>query len=219
MAPTDAEPSGSRRDGYGWQARAYDLVVEPMNAPLRERARALLPVAPGSVVVDVGCGTGAALAEYRDAGCRVRGADPSEAMLQRARERLGDTAQLRLMTGPEVPFPDDEADVVILSLVLHSITRPEALDLLGESARILAPGGRLLVTDFSGGGVRFPRGWWIRGMTVLAEVAAGPAHAGNSLAYLRAGALEGLLGSEWEVESSKRVAGGNIAISVLRHRD
>jgi predicted TPR repeat methyltransferase len=68
-------------------ARFYDQVVEPLNAPPRDAARRFHPAPAGSVVLDLGCGTGAALADYRDLACTVMGADPSPAMLQRARAR------------------------------------------------------------------------------------------------------------------------------------
>ena len=51
---------------------------------------------------------------------------------------------------------------------------------------------------------------------MVAELAAGPTHARNSAAYLRSGALPGLLKSDWELETAKNVAGGNVTISVLR---
>ena len=205
-------------DEYGWQSKVYDRVIEPLNAPLRVKARALLPAKPGAVVLDVGCGTGTALAEYEEAGCVVLGTDPSAAMLAQAQQRLGDNADLRPKTGEEVPFPDGCADVVLLSLVLHSLRRDEAARLLTECSRVLRPSGRLLVTDFGASGLRFPRGWSARLLTVFAELAAGPTHVKNSDAYLRRGGLPGLLTSDWELEAAKNVAGGNVTISVLRPR-
>ena len=62
-------------DAYAIQARLYDLVVEPLNGPLRAVAHRLCPTRPGWTVLDVGCGTGSALAEYAAAGCHVIGAD------------------------------------------------------------------------------------------------------------------------------------------------
>ena len=74
-------------DAYAIQARLYDLVVEPLNAPLRAAAHRLCPTRPGWTVLDVGCGTGSALAEYAAAGCHVIGAVPSPAMIAQARDR------------------------------------------------------------------------------------------------------------------------------------
>ncbi len=202
-------------ESYRWQARVYDLVLEPVNAPLRQVARRLAPTPRGATVLDVGCGTGAGLAEYRDAGAQVLGTDPSAAMLQQAGQRLGDGADLRPMTGSIVPFPDRSADLVVVSLVLHSLARDEAVELLGEVGRVLRPGGRVVVTDFGVERLRFPRGWWTRALTVLAELAAGPTHARHCVAFVGGGGVPALIGPGWRVEQAKHVAGGNITITVL----
>jgi len=128
-----------------------------------------VPTRPEWVVLDIGCGTGATLAEYEAVGCRGIGADPSPAMLGRARDRLG-----------------PEAD------------------------------GRVLVVDFGTTRLRFPRGRIGRGVTAVAELAAGPRHAANSLDYLRRGGLPALV-SEAGLESwaVRPTAGGAITIEVL----
>jgi len=203
-------------DAYAWQARVYDQLIEPMNAPLRRVARRQASPPAGGVVLDVGCGTGTALAEYAAEDFTVLGSDTSPAMLEQARRRLGDTADLRLAEGPVVPFDDGCADLVLLSLLLHSLDSREARALLEDVARVLAPGGRVLVTDFGVAGLRFPRGLVTRGVTVVAELAAGPTHALNALRFLRAGGLKSLLEPEWTVEREKHTAGGGVTVTVLR---
>ena len=98
-------------DAYAIQARLYDLVVEPLNGPLRAAAHRLCPPHPGWTVLYVGCGTGSALAEYAAAGCHVIGADPSPAMIAQARDRLGGEADLRLIDGSRLPVDDASADL------------------------------------------------------------------------------------------------------------
>jgi ubiquinone/menaquinone biosynthesis C-methylase UbiE len=204
-------------DGYGVCARFYDRALEPLNAPLRKAAHRLHPPQPGWVVLDLGCGTGAALADYRDSGCTVLGTDPSAAMLQQARARLGNEADLRQTDGEHIPFEDGCADLVLISLVLHSVSRASAIQILREAARVLAPDGRILVTDFGTDGLRFPRGWMTRGFTTFAEILAGPEHAGHAVAYLRHGGLDPLVReSGLLIENRRPTAGGNIVIAVLR---
>ena len=203
-------------DPYRLQSLVYDRVIDPLNAPLRALARRIAPPTPGEVVLDVGCGTGTALEEYRDAGCRVLGADPSPAMLEQARARLGDEADLRLMTDDRVPFEDGCADRVLVSLVLHSIPRAEASALLDEVTRVLSTDGRALIIDFGTGPLRFPRGHATRALIAVAELAAGPRHARNAITYLRSGGLEGLRPDGLTSVQTKPTAGGSIVIGVLR---
>lgn len=203
-------------DAYAVQARFYDVFVEPLNAPLRSAARRLCPPDPAWTVLDIGCGTGAALAEYAAHGCRVIGVDPSPAMLAQARERLGPEADLRVVDGRRLPVDDGSIDLVLVSLVLHSVSNEEAVALLREAARVLRPGGRVLVVDFGTSGLRFPRGWIGRGVTVVAELAAGPQHAANSLAYLRRGGLPALVAAAGlEEQAARPTAGGAVTIAVL----
>ena len=203
-------------DAYAVQARFYDVVVEPLNAPLRAAARRVCPPQPEWTVLDVGCGTGTAMAEYAEVGCRVIGADPSSAMIEQARARLGDDADLRVIDGSHLPVDDASVDLVLVSLVLHSVARADAVGILREAARVLVPGGRVLVVDFGTSGLRFPRGWLGRGITVVAELAAGPQHAANSLAYLRSGGLPALVAQAGlKTHASRPTAGGAITIAVL----
>lgn len=203
-------------DGYSLMSRGYDLVLEPVNAPMRRAARRLCPTDPSWVVLDIGCGTGAALAEYAAEGCTVIGTDTSPAMLDRAREVLGPQADLRLVTDDALPVEEGCADLVVISLVLHSVSHEQAVALLREAQRALAPGGRVLVTDFGTEGLRFPRGHLTRGLTALAEVVAGPRHAANSWSYLRSGGLLALAReSGLRVTAQRLAAGGNIVLAVL----
>ncbi len=202
-------------DAYGWQSRVYDGALERMNAPLRRVARRQVSPPPHAVVLDVGCGTGAALAEYVGEGFRALGCDTSPSMLAQAGRRLGGRADLRLAEGPVVPFDDGSADLVLLSLILHSLSEWDARTLLEDVGRVLTPDGRALVTEFGVTGLRVPRGVAMRGVTVLAELAAGPEHARNGRAFVRRGGLAALLEPRWAVEQEKHTAGGNVTVTVL----
>jgi len=156
------------------------------------------------------------MAEYREAGCRVIGVDPSPAMLAQARARLGDSADLRVIVDARLPVHDASVDLVLVSLVLHSVPHSDAVGILREAARVLVPGGRVLVVDFGTSGLRFPRGWMGRGIAVIAELAAGPRHAANALDYLRRGGLTPLVDEAGLViQAIRPTAGGAISIAVL----
>jgi SAM-dependent methyltransferase len=98
----------------------------------------------GRRILDAGCGSGPLYAALRDRGAVVTGFDGSARMLELARKRLGDDADLRLADlGSPLPFPDAAFDDVVACLVLHYLedwTAP-----LAELRRVLAPGGRLIV--------------------------------------------------------------------------
>ena len=98
----------------------------------------------GRRILDLGCGAGPLYAALRDRGAIVTGIDSSAKMLELARERLGDDADLRLAdVGGPLPFPDKSFDDVVACLVLHYLedwTAP-----LAELRRVLEPGGRLIV--------------------------------------------------------------------------
>jgi SAM-dependent methyltransferase len=101
-------------------------------------------------LVDVGCGTGrfAAFARHR-LGARVWGVDPSAEMLRRARARP-DTRGIGWKQGvaERLPFQDGWFDAAHMHLVVHTLAdRGQAL---AEIARVLGPGGRLVIATFAG---------------------------------------------------------------------
>jgi ArsR family transcriptional regulator len=99
------------------------------------------------VVGDLGCGTGAVAAALAPFVARVVAVDASAAMLQAAKKRLHDVANVELRRGEleALPIDDDRLDAVTLMLVLHHV--PDPAKALAEVARVLKPGGRLLLVD------------------------------------------------------------------------
>jgi SAM-dependent methyltransferase len=141
----------------GWR---YDLMLWVGNLAtggawqaLRQTTADLAQLQPGESVLDVGCGTGtlALIAKQRvgRAG-RVCGIDPSVQMIARARRKAAHRG-LAIDFQPGVierlAFPDHTFDVVLSTFMMHQVPDDVKRQGLLEIARVLRPGGRLLVVD------------------------------------------------------------------------
>jgi ArsR family transcriptional regulator len=102
---------------------------------------------PTWTVGDLGCGTGQVSAALAPFVARIIAIDGSAAMLQSAKRRLQafDNVELRRGDLEELPVDDELLEAAMLTLVLHHV--PEPHDALGEVARVLKPGGRVVVVD------------------------------------------------------------------------
>jgi ArsR family transcriptional regulator len=112
--------------------------------------RALIGLMPATwTVADLGCGTGLMLASLAPHVERVIGVDASEEMLAAARARLEGVANVDLRRGSaeSLPIETSSVDAATMMLVLHHLPSPGAA--IAEAARILRPGGRLLVVDMT----------------------------------------------------------------------
>jgi ubiquinone/menaquinone biosynthesis C-methylase UbiE len=99
----------------------------------------------GLRVLDAGCGAGPLAEALTGKGALVSGFDLSSAMIDLARKRLGPDADLRVADlGAPLPYPDDEFDLVVVSLALHYVQ--DWASALAELRRVLKDGGRLLVS-------------------------------------------------------------------------
>lgn len=102
------------------------------------------------LLVDLGTGTGRMLEIFGHRAQRAIGFDVSADMLTLARSKLDEVGakncQVRQGDCANVPLEDNVASVVILHQVLHFLDDPQRA--LNEAARILAPGGRVLIADF-----------------------------------------------------------------------
>ncbi len=98
-------------------------------------------------VGDLGCGTGQISAVLAPFVARVVAVDASAAMLQAAKKRLHqfDNVELRRGELEALPIDDGRLDAATLMLVLHHVPEPERA--LAEVARVLKPGGRLVLVD------------------------------------------------------------------------
>jgi ArsR family transcriptional regulator len=105
---------------------------------------------PCRVAVDLGCGTGNVLSAMLDKARTLIGVDGSPRMLELARRRFvnaGERISLRIGDLTHLPLRDAEADFAAINMVLHHVSSPP--EVLREIQRILAPGGRLVLTDFN----------------------------------------------------------------------
>jgi len=121
---------------------------------LRQRTADLAGIRPGDAVLDVGCGTGtlALIAKERigRAG-RVAGVDPGTEQIAHARKKAARRhVPIEFQTGviEQLPFPDQTFDVVLSTLMMHHLPAPLKRQGLAEIARVLKPGGRLVIADF-----------------------------------------------------------------------
>lgn len=99
-----------------------------------------------SRVLDVGCGEGRFCRLLDGPGRRIAGIDPTRAFIEAARQRHpgGD---YRVAGAENLPFEDESFDLVVSYLSLIDIEPLEAA--LAEIARVLAPGGRLLLANLA----------------------------------------------------------------------
>ena len=138
-------------------APKYDLMNDLMSMGLHRAWKAytvmVANLKEGDQVLDIAGGTGdLALAFAKKVGRsgRVVHTDINEAMLRTGRDRLIDAgvALLTLVCDAEkLPFPDAQFDVVSVAFGLRNMTHKDAA--LAEMCRVLKPGGKLLVLEFS----------------------------------------------------------------------
>ena len=138
-------------------APKYDLMNDLMSAGLHRAWKAytvmVANVQPGQRVLDIAGGTGdLALAFAKKVGPtgQVVHTDINEAMLRTGRDRLLDAGVILPTTvcdAEKLPFPDSHFDLVSVAFGLRNMTHKDAA--LREMARVLKPGGKLLVLEFS----------------------------------------------------------------------
>jgi ArsR family transcriptional regulator len=102
---------------------------------------------PETTVADLGCGTGRVSEALAPAVRRIVAVDESEAMLAAARERLARFGHVDLRQAQLEALPIEDRAVRVATLILVLQHLPDPGRVLGEVARILEPGGRLLVVD------------------------------------------------------------------------
>lgn len=161
-------------------ARRYDLMNDLMTWGLhrrwKRRAIRLTGVKEGDAVLDLAGGTGDIALRLAkavgDDGSVVIG-DINPSMLAEARRRisvhpLGARVSAKLADAEKLPFPDESFDVVTIGFGLRNVTHQDAA--IRDIRRVLKPGGRLVVLEFSR-----PVSWAVRPLYDLYSFAVLPA--------------------------------------------
>ncbi|TGZ15388.1 methyltransferase [Streptomyces sp. S816] len=148
-APASAVAADSPKvNDYTGFAEAYAADNETNLLNAHYERPAMLDLAgdvAGRRILDAGCGAGPLSAALRDRGALMSGFDASAGMVELARRRLGDDADLRVADlGSPLPYADDTFDDVMASLVLHYLK--DWAPALSELRRVLKPGGRLIAS-------------------------------------------------------------------------
>ncbi len=144
---------------WGWR---YDLMVWFFDTflfrgklrELRLRTANLAHIQPGEKVLDVGCGTGTLAIEVQQrvgAMGRVFGVDPGTQQIARARSKAARRnlpIDFQIGVIEHLAFPDQTFDVVLSTLMMHHLPDDLKRQGLAEIARVLKPGGRLVIADF-----------------------------------------------------------------------
>jgi len=157
MTATDLD-QGTIEKAYARWAPVYDLVFGAVFDKGRQAAIAAAERIGGRIL-EVGVGTGISLPDYASTN-RLTGVDISVPMLKKARERvavrgLANVEALAVMDAAQMALPDASFDVVVAQYVITAVPHPEAT--LDEFARVLRPGGEIVLVNHIGAETGFRR--------------------------------------------------------------
>lgn len=143
------------QDMFAGVAPRYDLLNHLLSANLdvvwRKRAAQVLDLPPGAEALDLCCGTGDQAVALRKRGAKVAAADFCIPMLALARHKFGRMAAPRpgalAADALALPFPEQRFQGASVSFGLRNVADLDAA--LRQLARVLRPGGKLVVLEFA----------------------------------------------------------------------
>jgi demethylmenaquinone methyltransferase/2-methoxy-6-polyprenyl-1,4-benzoquinol methylase len=149
---------------YNKISRVYDLLSERSEAPMRRAGVVLLKPVAGERVLEIGFGTGHTLVSFAKAvgpKGKVFGLDLSDKMARLARENLAkagllERARIRCGDAAQLPYLAGSMDGVFMSFTLELFDTPEIPRVLSECKRVLRAGGRIVVVGMSRAGPKDP---------------------------------------------------------------
>ncbi len=143
MSMTSASSEYFQQVAGQWDAVRSGYFTEAV----REAAFRKAYLRPEMIVADVGAGTGFLAAGLAPLVKQVHVLDGSPAMLEVARRNLSEFGNVifQLADGSSLPLPDASLDAVFANMYLHHMLDPLAA--IREMARLLKPGGRIVITD------------------------------------------------------------------------
>jgi len=132
-----------------WSARGAGYAASPLHrqGPSLAKLLALARPQASDRCLDIGTGTGHTAAALAERAAQIVGLDPSEGMLRAAQGLYGDLNNLEFVLAPaaETGLAPESFDLITARHTLHH--HPDVTATLGEVARLLKPGGRLVIVD------------------------------------------------------------------------
>lgn len=168
MVAPSSERNRAARELFAPLAETYDRYARLLSFGQDPRWRSFLAsrieAGPGDTVLDVASGTAAVAIEVaRRRGCKVVGIDQSAEMLAEGRRRveaagLAERIELREGRAEDLPFEDARFDGLTFTYLLRYVDDPAAT--MRELARVVRPGGRVAMLEFSVPSRALPRAAW-----------------------------------------------------------
>jgi SAM-dependent methyltransferase len=143
LSMSEPTPEAGAAAGYAIWSDSYDEPGNPIVALEESSVAQLLAAAPAGRALDAACGTGRHARTLIDLGHTVSGIDLTPEMLERARVNVPE-ASFTVGDLRELPFADASFDLVVCGLALAHL--PSLGGAVGELGRVLASGGRLIVS-------------------------------------------------------------------------